>query len=98
MTEHFALDLFRLALGVALLALAAMVARLGWLRREFDDGVGEHWAAYASYAVALVILALLRVTHAGMPPTWDLWAAAVVAVAGWYAMMKRAKFHSVLHR
>ena len=78
-----------------MLVLAAMVARLGWLRRKFNDGPGEHWAAYASYAVALVILALLRVTHAGMPPTWDLWAAAVVAVAGWYAMMQRAKFTTI---
>jgi hypothetical protein len=42
--------------------------------------------------VSLVLLALLRITHAGKPPTWDLWAAILVAALGWYAVIRRARF------
>lgn len=92
MTDYLLLDIFRAVLSVALLLLAAMVARLAWLRRGSLDRMGVHWAAYLSYATSLVLLALLRIGHAGEPASWDLWAAVVVAALGWYAVMKRAKF------
>ncbi len=81
-------DLVRFVLGVAALLLAALVLRLALLRyRRGDDRV--HPATYASYAGALVLLALLRLSHIGEDPTWDLWVAVAVVCAGWYGVARR---------
>lgn len=87
-------DLIRFVLGVAALVLAAMVVRLGYLR--FHDGrrYHVHPAAYFSYALALTLLAFLRLSHIGDRPTWDLWVACMVVASGWYAVLTRASFHT----
>lgn len=91
-------DAIRFVLGVAALTLAAMVVRLGYLRHADERRYHVHPAAYFSYALALTLLAFLRLSHIGDPPTWDLWVACAVVVSGWYAVLTRASFSTTLWR
>lgn len=91
-TDYLFTDLFRGIVGVAALLLAAMVLRLLYVRLRNGSPLGVHPALYFSFALSLVVLAALRVTHVDMPPTWDLWPTAAAVALGWYAVMKRAQF------
>lgn len=86
-------DAIRLILCVAALLLAAMVLRLAWVRHKrsgFEAFESNHPLTYVSYALALGLMAALRISHIGEPPTWDLWVAMTVVTLGWIGVARRA--------
>lgn len=105
MHPDLVLDSIRFVLCVASLWLAALVTRLGWLRkRNLEDPAIESRAAdispltYLSYAGALVLLAAQRVEHIGEPLSWDFFVAAAVVALGMYGVVTRTRFNRRSHK
>lgn len=89
------IDLLRLVVATAALLLAALVARLGWIRWRRGGFTEEtsHPATYASYALALVTLGFLRLAHLTEPvPTIGLYPTTAVVALGWWGVTRRARF------
>lgn len=70
-------DVLRFFLGIFAAWAAVLIMRAGWRRHQTQPDHPSLWF-YASYALALLLLAALRWQHIGMPPTWDLWPATVI--------------------
>lgn len=90
-TDYLLVDLLRGVIGTGSLLLAAMIMRLLYVRNRDATAYGVHPAMYWSFALSLVVLAALRLTHVDQPPTWDLWPTGLAVILGWYAILKRTR-------
>lgn len=95
--DYWYVDLVRLWVGITSIWLAVLVLRLAAARgitaKDAPRPPVSHLALYASYALALVLLCALRISHLGDRPTWDLWWAVVVDLLGIWGAASIFRFH-----
>lgn len=83
-------DLVRLVMGTAALWLGALLLRIAWTRWR-DHDLYPHIALYLSYALTMMLLCALRISHIGNPPTWDLWVAVVIVALGLWGAVRSVR-------
>lgn len=93
--EHLYADLFRILVATVAIWLAALVARLGWVkyRRTGTFREGTHWSLYAALALAMVLVAVLRVERLQQDVTFDLWLSVAVVAATAWGVLRSTRFH-----
>lgn len=75
--EHLLADVIRFFLGIVACWIAVLIWRAGWRRHRTERNHPSLWF-YASYSLALFLLAALRWQHIEKAPTWDLWVACII--------------------
>lgn len=84
-------DVARFVVGTGALWLAVLVLRLGWIQHRDPDPARPHPLTYLAFAGALLLIGALRIGHIGEPPTWDLFPALAVVLAGMVGVLRRVR-------
>ena len=100
--DYWYADVVRLWVGITSIWLAILVLRLALIRRVTDPNAPRpatsHIGLFASFALALVLLCALRLSHLGHKPTWDLWWAVVVDLLGLWGAAHTFRFKAPWRR